>query len=158
MSTAASVPSWQTAVNAAPGSSQPRKAGTMRRCALDEIGRNSVSPCTIPRTIDWNRSTARRRVAVAILEAMSLGQEERSRLSPAVFRLPVEKIRDGYYSDAYFNYTKELLEADDHHPHVVMQVFQRKESILGGIDEAIAVLKQCSGYRGPDGKWVNGFK
>ena len=67
-----------------------------------------------------------------------------SRLSPAVFRLPVEKIRDGYYSDAYFNYTKELLEADDHHPHVAMQVFQRKDSILGGIDEAIAVLKLCS--------------
>jgi nicotinate phosphoribosyltransferase len=84
--------------------------------------------------------------------------QERQRLSPAVFRLPVEKIRDGYYSDAYFNYTKELLEADDHHPHVVMQAFQRKESILGGIDEAIAVLRQCAGHRGDDGKWVNGFK
>jgi nicotinate phosphoribosyltransferase len=84
--------------------------------------------------------------------------QERQRLSPAVFRLPVDKIRDGYYSDAYFNYTKELLEHDDHHPHVVMQAFQRKESILGGIDEAIAVLKQCSGHRGDDGKWVNGFK
>jgi nicotinate phosphoribosyltransferase len=84
--------------------------------------------------------------------------QARERLSPAVFRLPVEKIRDGYYSDAYFNYTKELLEADDHHPRVVMQAFQRKESILGGIDEAIAVLKQCSGHRGADGKWVNGFK
>src|ERR1041385_5508106 len=69
MSTAASVPSWQTAENAAPGSSQPSNAGTMRRCALDEIGRNSVSPCTIPRMIDWNRSTARRRVAAAILRA-----------------------------------------------------------------------------------------
>jgi nicotinate phosphoribosyltransferase len=89
---------------------------------------------------------------------MSIDQQERARLSPAVFRLPVDKIRDGYYSDAYFNYTKELLEADDHHPHVVMQVFQRKESVLGGIDEAVAVLKQCSGYRGEDGKWVNGFK
>jgi nicotinate phosphoribosyltransferase len=70
---------------------------------------------------------------------------DRQRLSPATFRLPVEKIRDGYYSDAYFNHTKSLLEADDHHPHVVMQVFQRKESVLGGIDEAIAVLKLCSG-------------
>ena len=55
MSTAASVPSWQTAVNAAPGSSQPRNAGTMRRWALEETGRNSVSPCTIPRTMDWMR-------------------------------------------------------------------------------------------------------
>jgi nicotinate phosphoribosyltransferase len=96
------------------------------------------------------------RLAVAILRDMTIGQQER--LSPAVFRLPVEKIRDGYYSDAYFNYTKELLEDDDHHPRVVMQVFQRKQSILGGIDEAIAVLKQCTGHRGPDGKWVNGFK
>ena len=68
---------------------------------------------------------------------------ERQRLAPSTFRLPVEKIRDGYYSDAYFNHTKALLEADDHHPHVVMQVFQRKESVLGGIDEAIAVLKQA---------------
>jgi nicotinate phosphoribosyltransferase len=89
---------------------------------------------------------------------MGLDQQERSRLSPAVFRLPVEKIRDGYYSDAYFNYAKELLEVDDHHPRVMMQVFQREESILGGIDEAIAVLKQCSGCRDDDRKWVNGFK
>jgi nicotinate phosphoribosyltransferase len=83
---------------------------------------------------------------------------DRQRLSPGVFRLPVEKIRDGYYSDAYFNHTKSLLEDDDHHPRVVMQVFQRKQSVLGGIDEAIAVLKQCSGHRGPDGRWVNAFK
>src|SRR4051794_748037 len=45
------VPSWTTAVKAAPGSSQPRKAGTMRRWAVLEIGRNSVSPCVTPRTI-----------------------------------------------------------------------------------------------------------
>ena len=83
---------------------------------------------------------------------------DRQRLSPATFRLPVEKIRDGYYSDAYFNHTKALLEADDHRPHVVMQVFQRRESVLGGIDEAIAVLKQCAGHRGADGRWVNTFK
>ena len=72
-----------------------------------------------------------------------------------MFRLPVDKIRDGYYSDAYFNFTKALLEADDHHPHVVMQVFQSKESLLGGIDEAIAILKQGAGRRGADGRWVS---
>ena len=59
---------------------------------------------------------------------------ERERLAPSTFRLPVEKIRDGYYSDAYFNHTKTLLEADGHHPHVVIQVFQRETSILGGVD------------------------
>ena len=70
----------------------------------------------------------------------------RTRLSSAVFRLPIERIRDGYYSDAYFNFTKQLLEADGHHPQVLMQVFQKREqSILGGIDEAIAILRECSG-------------
>jgi nicotinate phosphoribosyltransferase len=82
---------------------------------------------------------------------------ERVRLPPSVFRLPVERIRDGYYSDAYFTLTKDLLEADNHHPHVVMQVFQRKESLLGGIDEAIAVVKQCAGHYEGD-RWVDAFE
>jgi nicotinate phosphoribosyltransferase len=90
--------------------------------------------------------------------AVHMALTERQRLAPSTFRLPVEKIRDGYYSDAYFNHTKALLEADDRHPHVLMQVFQRNDSLLGGIDEAIAVLKQCAGRRGPDGRWINGFK
>ena len=79
------------------------------------------------------------------------------RLAPEVFRLPVERIRDGYYSDAYFNYTKELLEGEGRNPRVTMQVFQREQSILGGVDEAIAILKQCSGRRLPDGTWQEGW-
>src|SRR5207248_3857139 len=78
---------------------------------------------------------------------------ERQRLDPSVFRLPVERIREGYYSDAYFNFSRELLEAEDRHPNVVMQVFQKQESVLGGIDEAIAVLRQCSGRHTQDGGW-----
>src|SRR5688572_19665549 len=81
----------------------------------------------------------------------------RERLSPDAFRLPVERIREGYYSDMYFNLTKELLEHDDHHPRVVMQAFQKKHSVLGGIDEAIAVLKQCAGRRDESG-WVEGWE
>jgi len=81
----------------------------------------------------------------------------RERLSPGVFRLPVEKIRDGYYSDAYFNHSKTLLEEDGHHPRVLMQVFQKRDSVLGGIDEAIAVLKECSGRHGPGGEWIPGW-
>jgi nicotinate phosphoribosyltransferase len=69
----------------------------------------------------------------------------RTRLDPGVFRLPVERIRDGYYSDAYFNFTREVLEERGEHPRVTMQVFQKKWSVLGGIDEAVAVLKLCSG-------------
>ena len=79
------------------------------------------------------------------------------RLAPDIFRLPVGRIRTGYYSDAYFNYTKALLEAENRHPHVIMQVFQRQDSILGGIDEAIAVLKTSAGSRRPDGRWEPGW-
>jgi nicotinate phosphoribosyltransferase len=68
----------------------------------------------------------------------------RERLSPEVFRLPIDRIRSGYYSDAYFNFTKQLLEREDKHAQVTMQVFQKKHSVLGGIDEAIAILKLCS--------------
>jgi nicotinate phosphoribosyltransferase len=78
----------------------------------------------------------------------------RERLPSEVFDLPVEKMRDGYYSDAYFVFTRATLERDDHHPRVVMQVFQRHHSVLGGMDEAIAVLRECSGHRAPDGTWV----
>ena len=50
MITAASVPSWVIAVNADPGSSPPKNWPTIDWCALEEIGRNSVSPCTMPST------------------------------------------------------------------------------------------------------------
>jgi nicotinate phosphoribosyltransferase len=66
------------------------------------------------------------------------------RLPPEVFDLPVEKMREGYYTDAYFNHTRQVLLRDGRHPRVVMQVFQKRHSFLGGIDEAIAVLKLCA--------------
>ncbi len=68
----------------------------------------------------------------------------KKRLSPDVFRLPVDEIRQGFYSDAYFLRTAEILNQDHHHPTVMMQVFQRKEAVLCGIDEAIAILKSCA--------------
>jgi nicotinate phosphoribosyltransferase len=83
--------------------------------------------------------------------------QRRERLAPEVFRLPVEKIREGYYTDAYFNFTKQLLEMRDRRRRVVMQVFQKKDSVLGGIDEAIAVLKLCSGRYEPNGEWRPGW-
>ncbi|HEY2437479.1 MAG TPA: quinolinate phosphoribosyl transferase [Solirubrobacteraceae bacterium] len=81
-----------------------------------------------------------------------------TRLDPAIFRLPVERIRDGYYSDAYFVHTRSLLEAEGYHPRVTMQIFQKHRSLLGGIDEAIAVLKLCSGRRGAEGQWISGWE
>ncbi len=39
-----------------------------------------------------------------------------------------------------------------------MQVFQKKEAVLGGIDEAIAILRLCAGEREPDGAWRPGWE
>ncbi|MDX6398030.1 MAG: nicotinate phosphoribosyltransferase, partial [Gaiellaceae bacterium] len=71
-------------------------------------------------------------------------QTRPTRLPPEIFDLPVEKMREGYYTDAYFNHTREALLRDGRQPRVVMQVFQRNLAMLGGVDEAIAVLKLCS--------------
>ena len=69
---------------------------------------------------------------------------ERKRLPPEIFDLPVEKMREGYYTDAYFNYARDVLLRDGRHPRVVMQVFQKKHAVLGGMDEAAAILKLCA--------------
>jgi nicotinate phosphoribosyltransferase len=86
---------------------------------------------------------------------------ERRRLDPAVFALPVERMREGYYSDAYFNLSKRVLETRGEHPRVLMQVFQKyKAAVLGGMDEAIAALRECSGRhveRDGNRTWVDGW-
>jgi len=68
----------------------------------------------------------------------------RTRLDPGVFDLPVEKMRAGWYTDAYFNHTRAALLRDGRHPSVLMQVFQKHHAYLGGMDEAIAILKLCA--------------
>src|SRR3954454_17947757 len=75
----------------------------------------------------------------------------RDRLDPSVFRLPVDKLRSGYYTDQYFNLTRDLLETEGRRPQVLMQVFQKEDSVLGGVDEAVAILKECAGRREPGG-------
>lgn len=67
----------------------------------------------------------------------------RPRLDPAIFNLPIEKMRSGYYSDKYFVRARDVLIADGHSPRVTLQVFGKADAYLGGIDEAIAILKLC---------------
>ena len=55
-------------------------------------------------------------------------------------------------------FSKQLLENEDHHPRVLMQVFQKHHGVLGGIDEAIAVLKLGAGRRDADGGWTSGWE
>ncbi|HET9985413.1 MAG TPA: hypothetical protein VFQ38_17560 [Longimicrobiales bacterium] len=66
-----------------------------------------------------------------------------TRLDADIFQFPVEKIRGGYYSDKYFVYARDVLLADGHDPVVTMQVFQKKDAWLGGMDETLAMLKLC---------------
>jgi nicotinate phosphoribosyltransferase len=68
----------------------------------------------------------------------------RRRLDPEIFNLPVAKMRAGYYSDKYFVRAREILLADGYRPRVTMQVFGKSHAFLGGVDEAIAILKLCA--------------
>src|SRR5439155_13094617 len=48
------------------------------------------------------------------------------------------------YPDAYFNHARATLLQDSRHPRVVLQVFQKNDAWLGGMDEAIAIVKLCA--------------
>jgi len=73
-----------------------------------------------------------------------MARPRKQRLDPAIFHLPVDKMREGYYSDKYFVRARDLLRRARHRPRVTMQVFGKSHAYLGGIDEAIAILKLCA--------------
>jgi nicotinate phosphoribosyltransferase len=83
------------------------------------------------------------------------------RLSPDVFALPVESIREGFYTDAYFNGARRVLEEHGLHPRVTMQIFQKREdAVLCGVDEALAVLRLGAGRfagHGDRRRWQPGW-
>ena len=68
----------------------------------------------------------------------------KNRLPVEHFHFPVEQIKAGYYSDAYFMRTIEILNGDNHHPRVLMQVFTREHVVVCGIDEVIALIRTCA--------------
>ena len=74
------------------------------------------------------------------------------RLAPEVFGLPAAAMRAGHYTDQYFNWARRVLEAEARAPSVTMQVFQKKDVLLAGTDEAVAILRLClaEGYRWED--------
>lgn len=72
------------------------------------------------------------------------GNLMKNRIDPNSFNIPVEEIKSGFYSDIYFLRTQEILNKDNYHPRVTMQIFQRDYATLCGIDEAIAIIKRCS--------------
>ncbi len=76
----------------------------------------------------------------------SAGGEELKRLDPRVFKVPIDRIRAGYYSDIYFTRYVEVLKKDNRHPWVLYQFFPRADAVIVGIDEALAILRYGTGY------------
>lgn len=103
------------------------------------------------------------------------------RLPVETFALDVERLRSGYYSDAYFSNTMRILEALSARDYtfagrsdllavdtagvrngdieVEMQFFPRRQpvTVVAGLDEAIAMLKTCTGYYDESGRFVNTY-
>jgi len=107
------------------------------------------------------------------------------RLPPSIFKLDVERMRTGWYSDKYFYNIVALLAALAHRGYrfggtspelddlgldlaqvdvgnieVEMQWFTRRKpfSIVVGVDKAIAMLRECTGYYDEQGRFVNTFE
>lgn len=68
----------------------------------------------------------------------------RKRLDPALFALPVDQLRAAFYTDVYFARARSVLQLEARSPRVLMQVTCKRAGYLGGIDEAVAVLKLCA--------------
>lgn len=67
----------------------------------------------------------------------------------------INKIRQGYYSAAYFNRTKQILLNEKNLEKVTLQIFQKNNNImLGGIDETVELLKIGTGYF-ENNKWID---
>jgi nicotinate phosphoribosyltransferase len=68
----------------------------------------------------------------------------RKRIDPTLFELPVERIRAGEFSDVHFSRARDALAAQGRSARVTWQVSAKHAGWLGGIDEAVALVKLCS--------------
>jgi len=109
---------------------------------------------------------------------MTLYKQER--LAHDIFKIEVEKIRNGWYSDKYFCNNVFMLERLSREGYtfqgesdikdvdcsmvrngdleVEMQIFTRRQpfSLVAGLDEALAILKECTGYYEND-RFINTY-
>ena len=72
------------------------------------------------------------------------------KLSTKSFRssLPIRAIRAGFYSDKYLVRSRTILQKEEMHPEVVMQIFCKREALLCGVNETVACLRAGGGPRG----------
>jgi nicotinate phosphoribosyltransferase len=110
---------------------------------------------------------------------------DRRRLPASVFKLDVERMRRGWYSDKYFinialtlgqlarlgyrfggsapdlsDLDLDLRSVDVGSIEVEMQWFPRRQpsTVVVGVDKALAVLSECTGYFDEAGRFVNTFE
>jgi nicotinate phosphoribosyltransferase len=110
---------------------------------------------------------------------------DRRRVDPSVFKLDQERMRQGWYSDKYFiNIAETLAElarqgyrfggtspdlsdldldlgnVDVGQVEVEMQWFPRRvpSCVVVGVDKALAMLRECTGYFDDAGRFVNTFE
>lgn len=100
------------------------------------------------------------------------------RLTNKVFKLDVERMRRGWYSDKYFDNILTMLEGVRHNGgyqgeyareigrdprglnvgdlEVEMQFFTRRagKTVVVGVDKALSMLRHCTGFFTEDGEWV----
>ena len=103
------------------------------------------------------------------------------RLPKETFSLDVNRLRQGFYTDAYFTNTMVILEDLTRRDYkfqghstllnvstsevptgdieVEMQFFPRRKpfSVLAGLDEALAMLEECTGFFDEQGNFVNTY-
>jgi len=92
------------------------------------------------------------------------------RLPVEIFQIDKDRMVNGWYSDVYFRNIARILnglskenyrfqEEDIGNIEVEMQIFPRRKSfcILGGVDEALAILRNATGYRDDNGDFINTF-
>lgn len=103
----------------------------------------------------------------------------KTRLLKETFQVDSDRLRRGWYSDAYFINTVKILdvlskesykfkgeslipdaaEVNNGNIIVEMQFFTRRKpfSLVAGVDEALAILEDCTGYFDEDGNFVNTY-
>ncbi len=77
---------------------------------------------------------------------------DKCRIDPRVFKVPIDKMRAGYYSDKYFTRLVEVLKKAEKKSRVLYQLFPRRDATIVGIDEALAILRFGTGYYSNEGE------
>ena len=72
-----------------------------------------------------------------------MSPRRRKRLDPAVFQLPAERIKAGEFSDRNAVLAVQAARTSRRNQRVLVQVTAKHNGWLSGIDETIALLKQC---------------